>query len=62
MAKFRRIMTSDDGGTDWFLSSPTSFFEACRLAWLLWRHPDRVAALVGVEKEYRIANFEKDAQ
>ena len=34
--------------------SPSNPWEAIRIAWMLWRHPDRVAALVGVEKEFSL--------
>ena len=49
MAKYRQLIV--EGDTGWCLMSPSNPWEAIRLAWMLWRHPDRVAALVGVKKE-----------
>lgn len=55
MAKYRQLLVQD--GTGWHLMSPSSPWEALRIAWMLWRHPDRVAALVGVKQEYTLANW-----
>ena len=54
MAKYRQLMT-DDGY--WHLMSPSNPIEALRIAWMLWRYPNRVAALVGVSEEYRRAHW-----
>ena len=37
--------------------SPSNPWEALRIAWMLWRYPDRVAALVGVSREYTLDNW-----
>ena len=55
MATYRQLIAHD--GTGWHLMSPSNVWEALRIAWLLWRHPDRVAALVGVSQEYTLANW-----
>lgn len=55
MAKYRHLMVQDEIG--WHLMSPSNPWEALRIAWLLWRYPDRVAALVGVLNEYTLANW-----
>lgn len=52
MATFRKLMVQDDTG--WHLMSPSNPWEALRLAWMLWRYPDRVAALVGVKEAYMV--------
>jgi hypothetical protein len=54
MAKYRQLTVQD--GTCWSLMIPTNAWEALRIAWMLWRHPDRVAVLVGVKKEYFLAH------
>lgn len=54
MAKYRQLIVQD--GTGWSLMSPSSPWEALRIAWMLWRYPDRVAALVGVKQEYFLAH------
>lgn len=51
MAKYRQLIIQDAAG--WHLMSPSNPWEAVRIAWMLWRYPDRVAALVGVSKEYK---------
>lgn len=56
MAKYRQLIVQD--GTGWTLMSPTNAWEALRIAWMLWRYPDRVAALVGVKQEYFLAHTE----
>jgi hypothetical protein len=50
MARYRQLIVHDDTG--WRLMNPSNAWEALRLAWMLWRYPDRVAALVGVKQEY----------
>lgn len=50
MALYRQLMV--EGKTGWCLMNPSNPWAALKLAWLLWRHPDRVAALVGVEQEF----------
>lgn len=52
MAKYRQLISPDGAG--WRLMSPSNPWEALRIAWMLWRHPDRVAALVGVTQEYML--------
>jgi hypothetical protein len=54
MAKYRQLMVQ--GETGWHLISPTNAWEALRIAWMIWRYPDRVAALVGVSQEYMLEN------
>jgi hypothetical protein len=54
MAKYRQLMVQ--GETGWHLMSPTNAWEALRIAWMIWRYPDRVAALVGVSQEYMLEN------
>ena len=55
MAKYRQLILQD--GTGWHLMSPSNPWEALRIAWMLWRYPDRVAALVGVSREYTLDNW-----
>ena len=55
MAKYRQLIVQDGNG--WHLMSPSNPWEALRLAWMLWRYPDRVAALVGVKQEYMLNHF-----
>lgn len=55
MAHYRQLIVQGDTG--WHLMNPTSLWEAIRLAWLLWRRPDRVAALVGVKQEFTLAHL-----
>ena len=50
MARYRQLLIHD--GTSWCLMSPSNALEAVRIAWMLWRHPERVAALVGVPQEF----------
>jgi hypothetical protein len=50
MARYRQLIVHDDTG--WRLMNPSNAWEALRIAWMLWRYPDRVAALVGVKQEY----------
>ena len=50
MAKFKQLMV--EGEVGWCLMSPSNLWEAMRIAWLLWRYPEKVAALVGVNQEY----------
>lgn len=54
MAKYRQLMIQDKLG--WHLMSPSSPWEALRMAWMMWRYPDRIAALVGVSDEYMLAH------
>ena len=55
MAKYKQLILQD--GTGWHLMSPSNPWEALRTAWMLWRYPGRVAALVGVEQEYMLQYF-----
>ena len=58
MAKYRQLIIEDQTG--WHLMSPSNPWEALRIAWMLWRYPDRVAALVGVSQEYMLAHCTED--
>lgn len=55
MAHYRQLIVQGDTG--WHLMNPTSFWEALRLAWLLWKRPERVAALVGVKQEFVLGHL-----
>lgn len=59
MAKYRQLILQDDTG--WHLMSPSNPWEALRIAWMLWRYPDRVAALVGVKQEYMLEHCKPTA-
>ena len=50
MAKYTQIMVQGDTG--WYLMNPRNPWEALRIAWMLWRHPDKVSALVGVKQAF----------
>ena len=52
MAKYRQLIVQD--GTDWHLMSPSNPWEALRIAWMLWRYPDRVDALVDLKQEFML--------
>lgn len=54
MATYRPIIV--EGKDGWYLMRPTSPWEALRVAWLLWRHPSRIACLVGVQPMWIAAN------
>ena len=54
MERYRQLIVQDGNG--WHLMSPSNPWEALRIAWMLWRHPDRVAALAGVKQEYFLAH------
>ena len=58
MAKYRQLIVQD--GTGWYLMNPRNAWEALRIAWMLWRHPDRVAALVGVKQEFMLASCKRE--
>lgn len=53
MARYRKLLIKD-GEDGWFLMNPANPWECLRTAWLLWKYPDRIAALVGVKEEFRI--------
>jgi hypothetical protein len=55
MARYQQLMVHDDIG--WHLMSPTNAREALRVAWMLWRYPDRVACLVGLKQEFVLASL-----
>lgn len=59
MAQYRQLMI--EGKDGFYLMNPSNFFEACRIAWMLWRHPEKISALVGVDKEWMIANCTHNA-
>ncbi len=50
MARYRRFVSQ--GGTVWCLMSPRNPWEALRIAWMMWRYPDQIAALVGVPDDF----------
>jgi hypothetical protein len=50
MATFRHLLMHGRDG--WYLMSPRGPIEALRIAWMLWRHPHKIAALVGVDQEF----------
>ena len=45
MANYRRLGTQNT--TDWLLMSPQNLWEALRMVWMLWRHPNKAAILIG---------------
>lgn len=45
MAHYRKFGRQE--GTEWLLMTPQNPWEALRMAWMLWRYPDRVAILAG---------------
>ncbi len=55
MATYRQLVVQD--GKGWHLMSPTSPWEALRIAWMLWRHPTKVAVLIGVKDGYEIEHW-----
>lgn len=52
MATYKQLMLQ--GKTGWYLMNPRNPWETLKLAWLLWRHPDRVGALVSVDQDYTV--------
>lgn len=58
MARYRQLVVQGENG--WYLMSPRTLWEALRIAWMLWRHPDRVAALVGVKQEFMLKHCTRD--
>ena len=52
MARYRQLMVQ--GETGWYLMNPRNPLEAMKLAWYLWRYPDRVGVLVGVSQEFML--------
>jgi hypothetical protein len=46
MASYTKLETHN--ATDWVLIRPQGIFEALRLAWMIWRHPDKAAVLTGI--------------
>ena len=55
MAKYRQLIIQGEDG--WHLMSPSNPWEAMRIAWMLWRYPNKVAALVGVKQEYMLSQL-----
>lgn len=49
MAHYRLLGQQDRIG--WYLMSAQGPIEALRIAWMLWRYPDRVAVLIGANDE-----------
>lgn len=58
MARYRTL--SIQPPIRWCLLSPSTPWEAVKLAWYLWRHPDRVACLVGVPQKWHAENTSND--
>jgi hypothetical protein len=58
MAKYRQLMI--DGKDGFYLCNPANIFEAIHLAYLLWRYPEKVCALIHPAKEYVIEHFKVD--
>ena len=52
VARYRQLMVQ--GETGWHLVNPRNPWEALKLAWYLWRYPDRIGALVGVSQEFML--------
>lgn len=52
MASYRQLIIEGDDG--FYLTNPSNFFEACKLAWYLWRYPEKVSALISVKDEFVI--------
>jgi hypothetical protein len=50
MARYRQLIVQ--GETGWYLMNPRNPWEALQIAWVLWRHPNKVAALVGIDQEF----------
>lgn len=46
MSNYRRLGTTQNT-TDWLLMIPQNAWGALRMSWMLWRQPDKAAALVG---------------
>lgn len=40
----------------WMLMTPVTPWEALKMAWYLWRYPDRCAALVGIDEQWLKTN------
>jgi hypothetical protein len=59
VARYRKLMVQ--GETGWYLMSPRNPWEALKLAWYLWRYPDRVGALVGVSQEFMLAKCKPES-
>ncbi len=57
MAKFTPPIIIQDS-TGWHLMSPSNPWEALKIAWMMWRHPTRVAALIGVGLDYPGAHWQ----
>lgn len=55
MAQYRPVMV--EGKDGWYLVNPRNPWEALKLAWYLWRYPDRVGALVGVSNEFVVGRI-----
>lgn len=58
MAKFRQVTVEKDTG--WYLMNPENLIEALRVAWMLWRHPKKVSALIAVGNEYAVGHWKKE--
>jgi len=50
MARYRKLIVQGKSG--WYLMNPCNPWEALRIAWNLWRHPDRAGVLVSVGQEF----------
>lgn len=53
MSTFCKLLRSDKDGR-WYLVNPKNLFEALRVGWLLWRQPDRIAALIAPNQRFTV--------
>lgn len=58
MAEYRKLML--EGKDGFYLCNPSNLWEAIKLAWYMWRQPDKVAALIGLKEYWIKQNCEKD--
>lgn len=58
MALFRKLMINEKNG--WRLMNPKNPMEALIVAWYLFKYPDRVGALIGVEQEFMLAKRKQE--
>lgn len=52
MANYRTVFTDEE--TEWCLVSPKNLFEVIKLAWYIWKYPDKSAVFMGIDKSYRL--------
>jgi hypothetical protein len=58
MARYRELLIQGEKG--WYLMNPRNPWEALKVAWYLWRYPDKVGALVCVSQEFVITKCNRD--